>query len=161
MKKLISLLSLLLLFGISFILVRNVVDYSKAKDGDNGAANTLAEANDEDNESNKYLGIWTGENCTLEIGKKDSGYFCKIKYSDTPDEATEWSYILDEGDVKGKFVCNGGGKCESVVSSGNTEGSRTTEYSDGTCTLLTFGEKLLWIDDKDRFGDNIMFIKNA
>ena len=53
MKKLISLLSLLLLFGISFILVRNVVDYSKAKDGDNGAANTLAEANDEDNESNK------------------------------------------------------------------------------------------------------------
>ena len=136
----------------------NNVTNEKVSSG-NEVKSDIATVNSVGKENDKYIGEWVGENSILEIKKDGDNYDCYIKYIKGPNEFTEWSYLLASGETEGEFVCLKDGKCESVITSDTQEETRTTKYNDGSCTIFVFENKILWVDEKERFGDDITFEK--
>lgn len=135
-------------------------DYSSELLLESGGKDMRFERIDENQKTsaNDYLGMWQCGRCSITISEKGDAYQVNIVWGSSAVEQAEWEYICRYDNETETLICDGGATSADVVY--NEKGKKKIDYyyKDGSGSFWARGDVLLWNDNKEGRGNDLIFV---
>ena len=105
-----------------------------------------------------YLGAWQSGRCSITVSQKGDSNQVDIIWGGSASESLEWSYLCRYDEETATLQCDSGAKKSDVVYNEKGKKKEKVLYSDGSGSFKARGDILIWTDNQDDTGKDLIFV---